>query len=75
MEHTRHRVITEQVVGLALCKSLNLSSECRPPHQEDGIITRYEFVLSLDVAITAYLFNSMAALIAGFKDANGEDSS
>lgn len=45
-------------------------------HSEQGkkeSITRYVFVLSLDVAITEYLLNSMAALMAGFKVASGDD--
>lgn len=56
---------------LRIAKPLN---EYFSPYKRKGSITRYAFVLSSEAAITAYLFNSMAALIAGFKVANGEDS-
>ena len=40
---------------------------------EEGQITKYEFLLSSDVAIGAYLLRSMAAFSAGFKLAESDD--
>jgi hypothetical protein len=42
-------------------------------HRNEGL-TRYVLLLAVVVAIAAYLVNNMAALSAGFKLANCDDS-
>jgi len=67
MEHTGHRVLAKKVVDLTLCEFLNLRMSAIDLDGKKGEITWYLSLLSAAVAMTAYLFNSMAALIAGFK--------
>ena len=72
MGHTRHRVLAEKVVNLAFRKSLNLCMSASDLNGERRLITRYLLLLASVVAIVAYLFNNMAALIAGFKLAKSD---
>ena len=67
MGHTRHRVLAKKVVDLTFCEFLNLWMSAIGFNGKKGEITWYLSLLSAAVAMTAYLFNSMAALIAGFK--------
>lgn len=73
MEYTRHRVLAKEVVYLTSRELLNFSIRLGRHSGEEGRVTRYVSLLSLDVAIGAYLLSNMAALSAGFKLAKLDD--
>jgi len=75
MEYTRHRVIAKEVVNLTSRELLNFPISLDHLSGEEGRVTRYVSLLSLDVAIVAYLLSNMAALSAGFKLAKLDDRS
>lgn len=73
MEYTRHRVLAKEVIYLTSRELLNFSIRLGRHCGEEGRVTRYVSLLSLDVAIGAYLLSNMAALSAGFKLAKLDD--
>jgi len=75
MEHTRHGVLAKEVVDLTSRELLNFSISLCHRSGKEGWVTRYVSLLSLDVAIGAYLLSNMAALSAGFKLARLDDRS
>jgi len=75
MEYTRHRVIAKEVVNLTSRELLKFSISLGHLSGEERRVTKYVSLLSLDVAIVAYLLSNMAALSAGFKLAKLDDRS